>query len=131
MPSTSPTSALTPSLTTLTSLITHCRTSLQNPIYTSPPLTTTPLTLLHSTATLAKAHTTRLSISLRPPITIDAAKKDLSDLTTSIIPSLVAGVSSCDPSIHGAALADEVRGAVDVLLGAIAEFVRGTEGGGW
>ena len=123
-------STIAPSLVTLSSLIAHCRDAIANPTYTNPPLTADPLTLLHTAATLAKANITRLSVALRPPVTDEAAQKFLTELSASIVPTLAAAVSSCDPLAHGHVLASEVRVAVDTLLAAIAEYVNGAETGG-
>jgi hypothetical protein len=132
MPSSTTAPTLAASVSTVTSLITHCGTSLTTP---SPAVTTTetiadPLSLLHDTATLTKAHVTRLSVALRPPITEDAAIKFVKEFGGSIVPSLVVGVASCDAAVHGKALKVETRRAVDALLAAIGEYMDGVLEGG-
>jgi hypothetical protein len=127
MPSTITAPSLAASVSTVTSLITHCRRS--------PPSTATeaiadPLELLHTTATLAKAHVTRLSVALRPPITEDAAVKFVTEFGATIVPSLAVGAASFDGAVHGKALKVETQRAVEALLAAIAEYMEGVQDGG-
>jgi len=111
------------------SLIIHCSSTLHSPRYTTPT-TLLPLDLLHDSATLARAHVTRLSLSLRPPVTADAAVKFITELGSSIVPALVAAVESCNPDEYGITLASEARAAVKGLLSALEEYLAGAERGG-
>ncbi|KAI5815553.1 hypothetical protein BZA77DRAFT_73838 [Pyronema omphalodes] len=134
MPSAVPNTPLTPHLATLTTLITHLRASINTPtsstVAAAADSNISPLDLLFSAATLLRAHVTRLSISLRPPVTVEAAEKDLATLSATILPSLVAAVTACSADAHGAVLVSEVRASVDQLLGAVGEYVAGAETGG-
>ena len=111
------------------SLIIHCSSTLHSPRYTTPT-TLLPLDLLHDSATLARAHVTRLSLSLRPPVTADAAVKFITELGSSIVPALVAAVESSNPDEYGITLASEVRAAVKGLLSALEEYLKDAERGG-
>ncbi|KAI5848183.1 hypothetical protein BZA05DRAFT_475638 [Tricharina praecox] len=132
---------LSASLSTLTTLITHCRASLAaastsaastSAASTSaapPPASFDALAALHSTATLARAHITNLSVTLRPPITSGGVEKFTSELSSTIIPSLTAAACSLSAAAHGRALTLEARAATDSLLAAIGEYIAAVAGG--
>lgn len=115
----------------LLSLLTQCRESLNTP--TTPQFTPIPnaLPLLHSAATLAKAHTTRLAIALRPPVSPDIATQFLSELRDTVIPSFTAAAASlrADRDQVGHVLAKAATQKAEAVLKALEEFVGDIEGG--
>ena len=113
-------------LLTLTTLLGQCRLALQQSrtaaAAAGPEPGPDPLALLHDAATLAKAHTTRLAVSLSPPITLDAAAQFMGELSASAVPALAAGAGALAGGAQGAALGREAVRAVDALLRALEEL---------
>ncbi|KAI9700789.1 MAG: hypothetical protein M1836_002158 [Candelina mexicana] len=96
------------------SLINQFTTSLTT-AHTSPPTQPTtnapnPLDVLHTTATLLRAQTTKLSLLiLNKPFTPSAISTILRDVSTSCLPALMSAVEICDPEKYSKILHNEFR----------------------
>lgn len=116
------------SLSTFLSTAIH---SLTHPESNSAPPkddATAPLSLLHDSALLLKANTTKLGIALKPPATHDAVQKLLSEIGAGILPSILYGVELCtNTSKHGEALLKEVRLRVRYLFEAFKTLLNEIE----
>ena len=69
-----------------------------------------PLDVLHTAATLLKAHTTKLSLLIiNKPFTPSALRKVISDVASTCVPAMMSAVQICQPSSYGQILHDEVK----------------------
>lgn len=125
---TSTTSPAEPALSeiqkSLLSLLSQCRDSLTSATELPTPVDNA-LSLLHSAATLAKAHITRLAVALRPPISPEIAVKFAGELRDTVVPSLTAAAASLrtDRDKVGHVLAQEAVRSTVAVLKALEEFV--------
>ncbi|KAI5778940.1 hypothetical protein EDC01DRAFT_634421 [Geopyxis carbonaria] len=124
MPSSTAQSGLEPATKSLLAIITHCRQSLTAGNENSNINTLDALSLLHDSASLVKAHSTRLAIALRPPISLDIAKKFITELSSQVIPGLILGVESMNDKTYGKVLCAEVKKLIDAVLGSLEDLVR-------
>ncbi|KAI9861991.1 MAG: hypothetical protein M1813_005062 [Trichoglossum hirsutum] len=98
-----------------------------HPPPTAPAATTTtdPLPLLSTSASLTKAHTTKLSLLLlNPPFTPSAISSVLHDLSTGAVPVMMTSVELCPAEIWGQVLSHEMRGGVRRVLGGLVALVE-------
>ncbi|KAI9719780.1 MAG: hypothetical protein M1812_003268 [Candelaria pacifica] len=121
-------STLRLTVTSTLSLINQFTTSLSTP-QTSPTRPPTnapnPLDVLHTTATLLKAQTTKLSLLvLNKPFTPPAISTILRDVSTSCLPALMSAVEIYDPEKDSKILHDEVRLRVRRVLREFASLVE-------
>ncbi|KAF8427769.1 hypothetical protein EV426DRAFT_588249 [Tirmania nivea] len=126
------------SATSLLALISHCRSSLSgltttarasesNP-FTAPTVVIPPLSLLHDTASLAKAHTTKLALLLTQATlssTCRAITPILSTIQTSVLPPLLTSLELLSTNHHGKALHHAVSRPISEILHGIEEMVGG------
>lgn len=124
---TTPAKSLEVSVLSLLTLISHSRNLLStggiSPA-TKPP-TDNPLNILHDIGSLTRAHTTKLSIAIRPPNIIhDAAARCVQDITQFVVPPLLATIELMSPKEHGSTLYTAVLRAADNVLAALEEFAR-------
>jgi Grap2 and cyclin-D-interacting len=118
-------------LTTTRSLLQQFLTSLSaapspapTPTTTEPQPSTNPLTLLNASATLTKAHTTKLTLLLlNPPFTPTAISTVLHDLSTGALPVMMTAVELCTPETWSKTLSHEVRAGVRRVLGGLVALV--------
>ena len=111
---------LTDTATSLSLLIREFLTTLNDPnarqdepTQPSPP----PLDLLHTSATLLKAQTTKLSLLLiNKPFTPSALRSVLGEVAGSCVPALLSAVQICKPQKYGKVLSDEVKARVRRVL---------------
>ncbi|KAI9668751.1 MAG: hypothetical protein M1831_000820 [Alyxoria varia] len=111
---------LTDTATSLSLLIREFLTTLndpnarqEEPTQQSPP----PLDLLHTSATLLKAQTTKLSLLLiNKPFTPSAIRSVLGEVAGSSVPALLSAVQTCTPQRFGKVLSDEVKSRVRRVL---------------
>lgn len=121
------TKSLEASTISLLTLIGHSRSLLSSgPQSTSrPTIADNPLDILHDIGSLTRAHTTKLSIAIRPPNIIqDAAARCVQDITQSIVPPLLAAVETISPAVYGSTLHAAVVRAADNVLAALEEFAK-------
>ncbi|KAI9796984.1 MAG: hypothetical protein M1835_002507 [Candelina submexicana] len=104
---------------------TTSRTTAHTSPPTQPPINApNPLDVLHTTATLLKAQTTKLSLLvLNKPFTPSAISTILRDVSTSCLPALMSAVEICDPEKYSKILHDEVRLRVRRVLQEFAGLV--------
>ncbi|KAH8154172.1 uncharacterized protein LAJ45_01940 [Morchella importuna] len=124
---TTPTKSLEASTLSLLALISHSRNLLSSgSIAPAPkPSTDNPLDILHDIGALTRAHTTKLSIAIRPPnIIYDAAARCVQDITQFVVPPLLATVELMSPKQHGSTLYTAVLRAADNTLAALEEFAK-------
>ncbi|KAI9786221.1 MAG: hypothetical protein M1839_007631 [Geoglossum umbratile] len=94
------------------------------PTATRTPPPTDPLPLLHASATLTKAHTTKLTLLLlNPPFTPTAISTVLHDLSTGPLPVMMAAVELCAPGTWSKTLSHEARVGVRRVLGGLVTLV--------
>lgn len=93
---------------------------------TPPPANApNPLDVIHTTATLLKAQTTKLSLLvLNKPFTPSAISTILRDVSTSCLPALMSAVEICDPSTYSKILFNEVRLRVRRVLQEFAGLIE-------
>lgn len=124
------TKSLEASTTSLLTLINHSRALLSSGLQatstsTSTPKTDNPLDILHDVGSLARAHTTKLSIAIRPPnILQDTAARCVQDITQSVVPPLLAAVEMTSPTVYGSTLHTAVIRVADNVLAALGEFIK-------
>lgn len=120
------TRSLEASTASLLTLIGHSRALLSSELqFTSKPTADNPLDILHDIGSLTRAHTTKLSIAIRPPNIIqDAATRCVQDITQSIIPPLLAAVEMVSPVVYGITFHVAVVRAADNVLIALEEFAK-------
>lgn len=120
------TKSLEASTTSLLTLIGHSRKLLSPGLqHISKPTVDNPLDILHDIGSLTRAHTTKLSIAIRPPNIIeDAAARCVQDISQFIIPPLIAAVEMISPAAYGITLHVAVIRAVDNVLVALEEFAK-------
>ncbi|KAH0614942.1 uncharacterized protein H6S33_000578 [Morchella sextelata] len=124
---TTPTKSLEASTLSLLTLISHSRSLLSSGgiAPASKPSTDNPLDILHDIGALTRAHTTKLSIAIRPPnIIYDAAARCVQDIMQFVVPPLLATVELMSPKQHGSTLYAAVLRAADNTLAALEEFAK-------
>ncbi|KAI9797291.1 MAG: hypothetical protein M1833_005587 [Piccolia ochrophora] len=83
-----------------------------------------PIPLIHTSATLVKAHTTKLSLLiLNRPFTPSALSTVLRELSTGALPLLLTAVEACDPSVFTHLFHKELRACTQRLLQDLASLV--------
>ncbi|KAI9761909.1 MAG: hypothetical protein M1840_001525 [Geoglossum simile] len=91
---------------------------------TETQLPTNPLALLYTSATLTKAHTTKLTLLLlNPPFTPTAISTVLHDLSTGALPVMMTAVEICMPETWSKTLSHEVRAGVRRVLGGLVALI--------
>lgn len=120
------TKSLEASTTSLLTLISHSRKVLSSGVqHTSKPTTDNPLDILYDIGSLTRAHTTKLSIAIRPPDIIqDAAARCVQDISQFVILPLLAAVEMIAPAAYGITLHAAVIRAADNVLAALEEFAK-------
>ncbi|KAL7276727.1 hypothetical protein RUND412_000264 [Rhizina undulata] len=108
----------------LLALLIHGRNTLNAPNPSTESADFAPLDLLHDLALLIKAHTTKISLALRPPITFDAATKCVQELSKSVLAPLLAGMEQISAARNGKALHEAMVHAVDDVLKALEEYAK-------
>lgn len=82
-----------------------------------PPNPPNPLHVLRDSATLLKAHTTKLSLLLiNKPFTATAVQKVLRDVSGTCIPAMMSAVQICQPDVWGSFLHAQVVARVRTVL---------------
>ena len=83
------------------------------------------LCVLQASATLVRAHTTKLSLLvLNKPFTPPAIVRVLDDLSTTALPALLSAAAACTAQQWGTSFAAETRGRVRRLLGELQSLVH-------
>ncbi|KAI9703526.1 MAG: hypothetical protein M1820_005830 [Bogoriella megaspora] len=120
-PSTDAATLLIDQTHTLTTLLSQFSITLSSPPQSSPsPLNISdppnPLSLLTTTATLLRAHTTKVSLLLlNPPFTPSALHRELREIGGSVLPAMMSAVQICDAergTKYPDVLCEEVRSRV-------------------
>lgn len=88
-----------------------------NPPSTLPPNPPNPLHVLRDSATLLKAHTTKLSLLLiNKPFTPSAVTKVLRDVSGTCLPAMMTAVQICQPDVWGSFLRQRVVARVRAVM---------------
>lgn len=82
-----------------------------------PPNPPNPLLVLRDSATLLKAHTTKLSLLLiNKPFTATAVQKVLRDVSGTCLPAMMSAVEICQPTVWGSFLRQQIIARVRTVM---------------
>ena len=84
-----------------------------------------PLAVLHTTATLLKAHVTKLGLLLlNRPFTPSALQTEIRAISTTCLPAMMGAVEICRPETYGTMLSGEVKARVGRCVREVEGLVR-------
>ena len=117
--------ALRATVTTITALLLQLKTTstFTDSKYDSDEAN--PLDLAHDTASLIKAHSTKLSLLIiNKPFTATAINKVLQELVSGALPSIASAVQICTVARYTKAMSDELQWRVKKVLVAFGTFLE-------
>jgi len=101
----------------LTQFLANLSPNNANTSSTLPPNPPNPLHVLRDSATLLKAHTTKLSLLLiNKPFTATAVQKVLRDVSGTCLPAMMSAVEICQPEVWGSFLRHQVTARVRAVM---------------